>query len=94
MRGQVDEAFINRALQEIPDGCEWLLTGLERMARGKGSWIRSCCGESLAELAVELPDFFGECVALGILPAWSENGSKQVSTVGPDADGTVTTGIY
>src|SRR5437016_1615130 len=31
LRGLVDAAFINRALEQIPDGTEWLLTGLERV---------------------------------------------------------------
>ena len=94
LRGQVDEAFLALASEQMPEGGEWLLIGLDRVDCGVASWYRCASGTSLAELIAEMPDYMGERIALGIHPAWSENGGIEVSAVVPDADGTVTTGVY
>ena len=49
---------------------------------------------SLQELQYELPEYLGEGVAIGFHPDWAENGSKEISAVVPEADGTVVTGVY
>ena len=94
LRGIVDQVFIARALEQIPDKTDWLLTGLERVVYGKSSWYRNDSGRPLAELEAELPDYMGERIALGVCPPWAEHGGKEVSAIIPNEDGTVTVGVY
>ncbi len=94
LRGIVDDAFIAHSLGQIPEAREWLFTGLDRVVYGKASWFRHNAGMSLAELAEELADYTEERIALGLYPAWSENGGVEVSAVIPDPDGAVVTGTY
>lgn len=37
LRGVIDEAFIARALEQVPDANEWLLIGLDRVIYGSAS---------------------------------------------------------
>lgn len=96
LRGVVDERFVERALRSVADGTEWTLARLTRTIAGSQSWFHCCSGTALAELESELRDaeVWGEQVALGPEPDWSEESDTVFSAVIPDPDGTARIGVY
>lgn len=51
-------------------------------------------GETHQELCEHLADEAGEAVAVGLYPDWSDDSDDVISAIVPNADGTVTVGIY
>jgi len=94
LRGKVDAAFINRALETLPDAGEWLLVGLDYIDYGTTGWYQKSTGGTHEELRESLNDFEGENVALGAYPPWLEDNEFVVSAVVPETNGAVVVGIY
>jgi hypothetical protein len=94
LRGRVDESFIRRAEELVPDGAEFLVVRLELVRYGTTSWFPKSAGESHEELQESLQDLYGEQVALGPYPPWLEDGEDVTSALIPNPDGSVTTGVY
>lgn len=94
LRGRVDAAFIQQALRQISEEDEFLVVGLTQVSYGIAAWYRHTGGEGHAELRTALQNFAGELVAVGIAPAWSEDGGNEMSAVVPDEKGNATPGVY
>jgi hypothetical protein len=96
LRGLVDDEFIERARSTIRDGHEWLIVCLEKITMGAASWFHDYDGNSHEELAAELRDEFcyGKLVAVGLAPEWLHDSSTVITAITPNADGTVTVGVY
>ena len=97
LRGRVDEAFIRRALKEIPEGEEWLVLG-SMPVECFGLWYEpNSIGDTRHELEEELRSetFFGQEVYAGILTAWWEpDHEAMISAYVPNPDGTITPAAY
>jgi hypothetical protein len=94
IRGIVDDAFIARCLQSIPDGTEYLVTETVQRVAGQMSWFHYAEGLSHAELRDDLEDCCGAPVAAGIYPCWFEDSETVISAVVPDEHGVARLGIY
>lgn len=92
IRGIADDALLKRALNEIKDGEEYLLTEVERVDLRSTYYTE---GISHDELCSEFKDFRGKEVAAGVMPEWSRRDCEEMqSAVKPFADGSVKSGIY
>jgi hypothetical protein len=94
IRGVVDDAFIARCLQNIPEGTEYLVTETVQRVIGQMSWFHHAEGVSHAELREDLEDCRGAPVAAGIYPCWFEDSETAISAVVPDEHGVARPGIY
>lgn len=94
LRGRVNDEFITQALKLVPEGMEFVVTGLERVRYGDYAWYSHMSGETSAELKEDLHERNGELVAVGLYPPWLEDSEEVLSAVVPNADGSVTTGTY
>src|SRR5205807_5601318 len=54
LRGVVDESFVTKCLEHIPDGSEYLLAETVRRVYGRHSFFHCGSGESHAELVMIL----------------------------------------
>ena len=97
LRGVVDDAFIARAIDMIPDGDEWLIVGQSYLNYGLAYWFPDANGDSHTELESELRNdtFFGYSVFAGCVPPWwlGDSGSITSAYV-PNADGSITPAAY
>jgi hypothetical protein len=50
LRGVVDDGFVTKCLEQIPDGCEYLVAETVRRVYGRHSFFHCGSGESHAEL--------------------------------------------
>lgn len=94
LRGRVDDDFLRRAMELVGDGAEYLAVGLEPMIYGRCSWYRQAAGVSHRDLIEHLRDRYGELIAFGPHPPWLEDGEEVISAVAPNADNSVTVGVY
>ena len=94
LRGVVDESFIQRALNAIPDGSEFLVLETVRRAYGSTSWFHHAAGNSHKELTEELTELKGSPVAVGLYPPWPNDSEDVISAVVPDERGAVTPDVY
>lgn len=94
MRGVVDDAFIVRCLESIPDGSEYLVAETVWRAAGRVSWLHHGAGESHADLQNDLENCRGAPVAVGLYPPWLHDTEDVISAVVPDENDLATTGIY
>jgi len=94
IRGLVDESFITRCLNNIPEGEEFLVVDLDLRIYGRASWFHHGVGDSHEELREELEDLRGHTVAAGLYPPWLEDTDEVISAVVPDEHGSVSGGVY
>ena len=99
IRGQVDDAFIQRVLGAVPDGSEYLVLCLERTIydyRPHYYWesFPESAGESHAELIESLDQFRGRLVAVGLWPPWPNEGGVGFEAYVPDEAGIIMPGPY
>ena len=92
LRGVVDEEFIARCLEAIPDDAEYLVVETVRQVHGERSWFHDYAGISHVELRDDLEESRGVPVAVGLYPKWNEESGDVVFAVVPDAEDR--TGIY
>ncbi len=94
LRGVVDDNFVAKCLEEIPDDSEYLVAETIRRVYGRRSFFHCGSGESHAELRDDLEECRGTPVAAGLYPPVFEQSSDVISAVVPDADGTIRAGPY
>jgi len=94
MRGVVDDEFVAKCLNCIPDKTEFLLLETEPSTAGGHSWFRHTGGESHAELREVLQESLGRRVAVGTYPPFWEDGPDVLSAIVPDNNGAVARGVY
>ena len=94
LRGRIDDEFIARAIEAIPDGVEYLVAGLEQIVCEPAEWLMHRAGETHAELRKDLEEMRGELASFGPYPPWLHDNDTVISAVIPNPDGTVTTGAY
>jgi hypothetical protein len=95
LRGLIDEDFIRRAVNLVPESTGYLIAGLDRITMGNGSWYPESAGESYQELIADLRDWWpGHRVAVGPYPEWLQDNEGVLSAYIPDADGTVRPAAY
>jgi hypothetical protein len=94
LRGVVDDDFIAKCLNSIPDGLEYLVVETVRRVYGRRSWFHHGAGMSHAELRDDLEESRGVGVAVGLYPPWLDDNNDVISAVVPDGQGAVSQGIY
>jgi hypothetical protein len=98
LRGVVDDAFITRCLDTIPNGAEFLVLKLQRSTSGStsgpDSWFHWAAGESHEEMRDALADSRGIAVAVGRYPPWLDENDNVASAIAPNEDGSITVGVY
>jgi hypothetical protein len=82
-RGVVDDQFIARCVEGIPDESEYLVVETIRRTHGRHSWYLDYAGISRAELRDDLEESRGTPVAAGIYPAWHDESEDVISAVVP-----------
>lgn len=90
LHGIVDEEFVRRCLESIPDGEEYLVLAV----RGEGTKSSYLAGESHAELSADLETCAGLEVRVGLYPPWLVDDEDVISAVVPDAGGETVGGVY
>jgi hypothetical protein len=93
-RGVVNDDFVTKCLEQIPDGSEYLMAETVRRVYGRHSFFHCGSGESHAELRDDLEECRGAPVAAGLYPPVLEESANVVRAVVPDADGVVRAGPY
>jgi hypothetical protein len=94
LRGFVNDDFVTKCLEQIPDGSEYLVAETVRRVYGRHSFFHCGSGESHAELRDDLEECRGAPVAAGLYPPVLEESANVVRAVVPDADGVVRAGPY
>jgi hypothetical protein len=94
LRGIVDDQFIARCLNRIPESSEFLVVETAHRTAGKASWTHESAGVSHTELRDALEDSRDRSVAVGPYPPWLEESHDVVSAIVPDEDGVLHTGVY
>lgn len=94
IRGTIDDEFIARTVNHVPDGAEYLVLELVKRVYGKASWFPHRAGESHAELRAHLEDCRGLMVSAGLYPPWLYDTDEVISAIAPDANGAVRDGAY
>ena len=94
LRGVVDDEFISKCLEFIPEGSEYLTVETVRRVYGTRSWFHDDSGVSHAELRDDLEESRGVPVAVGLYPAWLKDSEDVISAVVPDEHGVARSGIY
>jgi hypothetical protein len=94
LRGVVDDDFVTKCVELIPDGSEYLVTETVRRVYGRCAFFHYGSGESHAELRDDLEECRGAPVAVGHYPPVLVVSSFVISAVIPDADGVVRAGPY
>jgi hypothetical protein len=94
LRGVVDDDFVTKCLEQIPDGSEYLVAETVRRVYGRHSFFHCGSGESHAELRDDLEECRGAPVAAGLYPPVLEESPNVLRAVVPDADGVVRAGPY
>ena len=99
LRGRVDRGFIEKAIETIPNGAEYLVLCLDRTIhdyRPHHYWESSdySAGETHAELIGDLEEYAGRRVAVGLWPPWPERDPRVIEAFVPDELGVITPGPY
>lgn len=97
LRGVVDDEFIDRCLNSIPAGVEYLVVETIKrpyVTEPWNQWHRHNDGDSREELRTALEDSRGVEVAVGYYPSWLEDNEDVVSAVVPDEHGGTSSGVY
>src|SRR5215813_282674 len=94
IRGIVDDEFIRKCLDYIPDGSEFLVVETVERSAGRAKWFHHSAGESHAELQDALERSRGKAVAAGEYPPWLQEAPDVISAIVPSRYGIVEPGIY
>lgn len=94
LRGIVDDAFVTKCLENIPEGSEYLVVETVRRVYGRRSWFHDDSGVSHAELRDDLEESRGVPVAVGLYPPWLKDSDDVASAIVPDEQGVVRLGVY
>ncbi|MCC9609071.1 hypothetical protein LOC68_07075 [Blastopirellula sp. JC732] len=97
LRGVVDDVFISQAIEQIPDGTEWVVVGQTPVQYGTASWLPDTNGDTHVELeeALRDPGYFGKPVIAGLLPSWWESDCDTIiSAFVPNEDGSIEPAAY
>ncbi len=95
VRGLVDDDLIHEAIEVVPHGVEYLITGLDLVTRGPVSWYPESAGETHEELRADLNEWWPDVrAAIGQHPRWWDASAVLVEAYVPNEDGTVTRGAY
>lgn len=99
LRGRVDRAFIDQAIETIPEGAEYLVLCVERTVHDYRphhywEWCDYSAGVTHAELIADLEEYTGRRVAVGLWPPWPEQDARVIEAFVPDNFGRVTPGPY
>ena len=99
LRGKVDDVFIHRALEMIPEGAEYLILCLEKTVhdyRPHHYWeaFDHTSGETHEELGEALNEYRDRPVAVGLWPRWPEEDENTIEAYVPDHDGQIRPGPY
>ena len=99
IRGQVDDAFVHRAIACIPENSEYVILCLERTVhdyRPYHYWetFDYSAGESHAELIEQLSSYRGQPVAVGLWPPSPEESDQSFEAFIPDEEGVILPGPY
>lgn len=92
LRGVVDDKFVAKCLENIPDGSEYLVAETVRRVYGRYSFFYFATGESHGELRDHLEGCRGAPVAAGLHPPVLEESVDVITAVVPDPDGVVRAG--
>lgn len=99
LRGKVDDVFVQRALEVLPENVEYLLLCLEKTVhdyRPHHYWesFDYSAGETHAELREDLDEYRGRLVALGAWPPWPGGNEHTIEAYVPDQEGRISPGPY
>jgi hypothetical protein len=94
LRGIVDNKFIARCLDIIPDGAEYLMMETVRTAAGKMSWFRNHSDDTHVMFRSDIEGSLGVSVAVGLYPPCLEERDDVIHVFTPNADGIVKAGPY
>jgi hypothetical protein len=94
LRGVVDDEFIAKCLEAIPETKEYLVVETVRRTAGKYSWFHDDEGISHAQLREALEECRGATVAAGICPNYIDDSEDVISAIIPDDDGIVRPAAY
>jgi hypothetical protein len=94
LRGCVDDEFIEKCLNSVQTGSEFLVLRPTPRTSGNQSWFDYGAGESHEELREMLEGLRGEPVAVGEYPPWLEDSLNVISAYVPEHDGSVRKGVY
>jgi hypothetical protein len=94
LRGIVDDEFIGKCLNSVPDGSEYAVADTVLTRTGQLSFFNFSAGVSHDELRGSLESSRGKPVAVGEYPPWLEDGPDVISGYVPRMDGKVSRGFY
>jgi len=94
LRGIVDDEFIGKCLNVIPDGSEYAVVDAIPTRMGQLSFFNFSAGVSHDELRGSLESSRGKPVAVGDYPPWLEDSPDVISGYVPAEDGKVRRGVY
>jgi len=94
LRGVVDDEFIARCVNSIPDRSEFLVVETVQSTVGHALLFHHEAGATLKELREALERLRGNPVAVGKYPHWRSDSPDVISAYVPDEDGKVRAGIY
>ncbi len=92
LRGIITEGFIQAARAELAGAAEYLIVYLDAPHQQRLFTFRD--GEGAAEMEEHLQDTLEEPVAIGAYPDYSEESSNCLRAVVPEADGSLSVGVY
>jgi hypothetical protein len=93
-RGVVDDEFIERCVEGIPDDAEYLVVETVKRTQGRNSWFLEYAGISRSELRDDLEESHGVAVAAGLYQSWHEDSEDVISAVVPDESGATRAGAH
>ncbi|NUP10510.1 MAG: hypothetical protein HOW73_31050, partial [Polyangiaceae bacterium] len=93
-RGVVNDEFIERAIELVPDGVEYLLLEQVPTFDDPFCWYHHATGTSHEELRADLEDSSGVPAAFGHYPPFLCAGDRAIQAYVPDEDGVIRPGPY
>ena len=99
LRGCVDDTLISAALEQIPDGREYLIVCLEKTVEQyppsyRREYYEETAGETHGELREDLEGYRGRPVGVGLFPPWPGDSEETIEGFVPDGEGEVRPGAY
>jgi len=94
LRGIVDDEFMGKCLNSVPDGSEYAVVEMVPTRMGQYSSFNFSAGVSHDELRESLESSRGKAVAVGEYPPWQEDSPEVISGYVPTEDGKVRRGVY
>ena len=94
LRGIVDDEFIGKCLDSVPDGSEYAVVETVSTRMGQYSSFNYSAGVSHDALRESLESSRGKPVAVGEYPPWLEDSPDVISGYVPAEDGKVRQGVY